>query len=270
MNQTAQAYRAELLMRPTAIAVPFRVAINGGCDLARKCVGAGDYIAEQIQMPLPNAGNIVASWTPDKHRDGSTFTATSAVYTEPSGDFIRFDNAHDRDVLHTDMRYHAQIRQHDDSMNLGPLQMVNRRRVALLSLMQELEQRVNWRIPVWLYMPWSMWWDEYGDFPAKLQSRRPPGVLMSDMCEAVMAHLSFNPESSKSFLSGSGMTKGTIEAIEEAVDRVVYSFRSKGTYEFRQISFGRVTVLPFPMYAPPGSKLEGPDETVKPLLTNSP
>jgi len=90
MNQTAQAYRAELLMRPTAIAVPFRVAINGGCDLARKCVGAGDYIAEQIQMPLPNAGNIGASWTPDKHRDGSTFTATSAVYTEPSGDFIRF------------------------------------------------------------------------------------------------------------------------------------------------------------------------------------
>lgn len=270
MDQTAQAYKAELLIRPAATALASRVAINGGCDLARKCVGAGDYIAEQIQMLLPNAGDIVASWTPHKHRDGSTFTATSAVYTEPSGDFIRFDNAHDRDILHTDMKYHAQICQHCGSMDLGPLQMVNRRRVALLSLMQELEQRVNWRIPVWFYMPWSMWWDEYGDFPEKLRGRRPSGILMSGMCEAVMAYLSFNPESSKSFLSGSGMRKETIETIEDAVDHVVYGFRSKGTYEFSQILFGRVTVLPFPMYAPPGAKLEGPDEIVRQLLTNSP
>lgn len=269
MNQTLQGYRAELLVRSTPIAVPFRIAINGGCDLARKCAGAGDYVAEEIQMPLPNAGIIVASWTPGKHSDGSTFTATFAGYTEASGDFIRFDNAHDRDVLHMDIRYRTQISQHDKSMYLVPLQAINRCRVALLSLMQVLEQEIDWRIPVWFYMPWSMWWEEYTDYPAKLRSRKPSGVLMCNICEAIMAYLSFKPESSKSFLSSSGMTKQTMETIEEALDRVVHGFRTKGTFEFSQIVFGHVTVLPFLMYAPPGSKLDGPSEIMKTVLMNS-
>lgn len=265
-HTNAHRYKAELLVRLPPIAVPFRVAINGGCDLTRKCAGAGDYIAEEIQMPLLNSGVVTASWTPHTRSDSSTFTATFAGYAEPNGDFIRFGNAHSRDILHTDINYRGQIHQHDKSMKLVPLQMINRRRIALLSLMQTLELNVDWRIPEWFYMPWSMWWAEYGDLPARLQSRRPSGALMFNICEAVMVYLSFNPGPSESFLSNTGITKQTMEAIDEAIDHVVYALGNTGTFEFRQIVFGRVTVIPFPMYAPPGSGLEGSSGVVEQLL----
>lgn len=41
-----------------------------------------------------------------------------------------------------------------------------------------------------------------------------------------------------------------------------------GTFEFRQIVFGHLLMVPFPMYAPPGSKLEGPIDVVEPLLAD--
>ena len=258
-----------MLIRPTPTELPFRVAVNGGCDLAGKFVGVGDYMAEEIQMPLPNSGIVTASWTPRARSDGSTFTATFAGYIEPNGDFMRFDNAHYRDMLHTDINYRGHIRKHDGRMDLGSFQLINRRRVALLSLMQTIELNVDWRIPVWFYMPWSMWWAEYGDFPAKLQSRKPSDALLSNICEAVMAYLSFYPGPSESFLSSTGISRQTMEAIDEAIDRIVFAIGNAGTFEFRQVVFGRVTVLPFPMYAPPRSKLEGPSDIVKPLLADS-
>ncbi len=113
----AAQYKAELLVRPSVSSTATRVAINGGCALAPKCKGMGDYIAEQIQMPLPNSGTLTASWTPRKHTDGSTFTATFAGYHEINRDFIRYDNAYLRDVLHMDSNYRGQIQKHKWDLN---------------------------------------------------------------------------------------------------------------------------------------------------------
>lgn len=265
---TGEAYRAELLIRPQPLSRVFRVAVNGGCNLARKCVGVADYVAEEIQMTLPNSAVVTASWTPRVRSDGSTFPATFAEYAELGGDFIRFDNAHEREILHMDVNYHGQTGKHDEQISLTDLQIVNRRRVALLRLMQTLEP-LNWRIPVWFYMPWCVWWSEYRDFPEELRRRKPLGIMMSNVCEAVLAYLSFNPDSSKAFLNPTGLAKVTMESINEAIDHVMHVFSKTGMFEFRQIVFGRITVIPFPMYAPPKARLEGPNELLKKMLANA-
>ncbi len=259
-------YKAELLVRPSSASVAIRIAINGGCNLAPKCKGMGDYVAEQIRMPLPNLGTVTASWTPKKHTDGTTFTATFAGYQEENGSYIRFDNAYNRDVLHMDSDYNGQIKRHDWDLNLLDIKITNRRRVALVRLMQTLERNVAWQIPVWFYMPWCMWWQEYADFPQKLYERKPESFPITDFCEAVMAYVSFGSESSESVLTGTGIARKTVEAIEEAINRVTFSLGKTGTFEFEKILFGHTIILPFLMYAPPGSRLEGPGEIIDPLV----
>lgn len=269
MNHTiAQDYKAELLVHPPSPTIPLRFSVNGGCLLPSKCSGTGDYVAEEIQMTLPNSATITATWIPRKYRDGSSFTCTFAGYAEPDGSFMRFDNAHNRDVLHADSQYHGQSKEHEENIELNYMKSINRRRIALVRLMETLEQNVNWRIPVWFYMPWCMWWSEYADFPEKLFNRKPQGVLLSNICEAVMAYVCFNPNTSKQFLTSTGITRQTLDDINEAIERVTFSIANTGTFEFRQIVFGHLLMVPFPMYAPPGSKLEGPIDVVEPLLAD--
>ena len=269
MNGTiAQGYKAELLIRLTSTTIPFRFAVNGGCNLGSKCSGARDYIAEEIQMPLMNSAQVTAGWRPGKRDDGSTFTATSAQYRGPGNDFFRFDNAHDRDVLHVDAHYKGQSRKHDERMGLGQFQMINRRRIALIRLMQTLEQNVDWRIPVWFYMPWCMWWPQYADFPETLRKRKPASVLVSNMCEAVLAHLCFSPDVTREFLASTGITRVTLESIDEAMDRVGFEFAKTGGFKVRQVILGHLTIVPFPMYAPPGSRLEGSSQLIEPFSAN--
>ena len=262
----ATEYKAELLVRPSLSSMAVRIAINGGCNLAPKCKGMGDYIAEQIRMPLPNSGTLTASWTPRKHTDGSTFTAAFAGYDELNGDYIRFDNAHSRDILHMDSNYKGQIQKHEWNLTLKDFQMLNRRRVALIQLMRILEQNVAWQIPVWFYMPWCMWWGEYADFPHKLRERKPGNILITDLCEAVMAYVCFVSGTPKAVLTDTGIARQTIEAINEAVDRVVFELNKANAFEFKTVVLGHTIILPFLMYAPPGSKLEGPSEVIDPLV----
>jgi len=259
-------YKAELLVRPSIYSPATRLAINGGCALAPKCKGMGDFVAEQIQMPLPNSGTLTASWTPRKHTDGSTFTATFAGYHEINRDFIRCDNAHHRDVLHMDSNYRGQIQKHEWDLTLTDFQMLNRRRVALIQLMRVLEQNVAWQIPVWFYMPWCMWWEAYSDLPHRLRERKPANILITDFCEAVMAYVCYFSTLNQGVVSDSGIAKKTIEAIEDAIDRVVFELTRTGAFEFKAIVLGQTIILPFLMYAPPGSKLEGPDEIIVPLV----
>lgn len=264
-NLTAD-YRAELLVRPSIHSPATRIAINGGCDLASKCRGMGDYIAEQIQMPLPNSGTLTASWTPRKHTGGNTFTATFAGYHEPNHDFIRYDNAHHRDVLHLDSNYRGQIQRHEWDLTLTDFHIANQRRVALIQLLRLLEQNLAWQIPVWFYMPWCMWWETYSDFPHKLRERKPANILITDFCEAVMAYVCFFSNSNQAVVTDNGIAKKTIEAITEAMDRVVFELTRSDAFEFEAIVLGQTIILPFLMYAPPGSILEGPDEIVGPLI----
>ncbi len=219
-------------------------------------------------MTLPNSGAVTASWAPKKRRDGSLFTATFAGYKELSGDFIRVDNAHSRDTLHVDSRYHGWTAEHDENVDLVQFQLVNRRRLAVVRLMQILEQTVCWQIPAWFYMPWCVWWEEYRDFPEKLRHRKPQGVLMSNMCEAVLACLCFEPSITSRFVAPTGISKVPMDAIEESINRVVFAFEKAGTFELRQIVFGRLEIVPFLMYAPPGSKIQGPEELLKQLPTD--
>jgi len=243
-----------------------RIAINGGCGLASKCRGMGDYVAEQIRMPLPNSGTVTASWTPRKHTDGTTFTATFAGYEESNREFIRFDNARNRGVLHMDSHYRGRSQKHQWNLDLTDFQMINRRRVAIIQLMRVLEKNVAWQIPAWFYMPWCMWWEEYANFPHKLHERKPESIFMTDMCEAIIAYVCLNRDVSKPVLTDTGIAKLTVEAINEAIDRVVFALNRANTFEFEVIIFGHTTILPFLMYAPPGAKLEGPNEVMEPLL----
>jgi len=265
-NTLKQGYKAELLVRPSSSSIAIRIAINGGCGLAPKCKGMGDYVAEQIRMPLPNSGIVTASWTPRKHTDGTTFTATFAGYEEPSGEFIRFDNARNRDVLHMDSYYRGRTQKHQWKLNLKDSQMINRRRVALIQLMRVLEKNVDWQIPAWFYMPWCIWWEEYANFPPKLHKRKLESIFMTDMCEAIMAYVCLNPDVPEPVRTDTGIAKRTLEAINEAIDRVVFALDRTSTFEFKVIIFGHTTILPFLMYAPPGAKLEGPNEFIEPLL----
>jgi hypothetical protein len=259
-------YKAELLVRPSISSRATRVAINGGYALAPKCKGMGDYVAEQIQMPLPNSGTLTASWTPKQHIDGGTFTATFAGYHEINRDFIRYDNAHLRDVLHMDSNYRGKIQKHEWDLALADFQMVNRRRIALTQLLRVLEQNVAWQIPVWFYMPWCMWWEAYSDFPHKLRERKPANILITDFCEAVMAYVCFFSNLRQGVVTDSGIAKKTAEAIEDAIDRVVFELTRTGAFEFKVLVLGKMIILPFLMFAPPGSKLEGPDQIIVPLL----
>ena len=259
-------YKAELLVRPSILSPATRVAINGGCALLPKCKGIGDYVAEQIQMPLPNSGTLTASWIPRKHTDGSTFIATFAGYHEPNHDFIRFDNAHNRNVLHLDSDYRGRIQKYEWNLTLTDFHAVNRRRIALIELMRVLEYNVDWQIPIWFYMPWCVWWGEYSDFPHKLLEQKPANIFITDFCEAVMAYVCFFNTSNQAVMTDKGIAKKTIEAIEEALDRVVYELSKTGAFDFKAIILGKTIILPFLMYAPPGSKLEGPDEIIVPLV----
>ena len=265
MSKLTAEYKAELLVRSSPSTTAIRITINGGCNLASKCQGFGDYVAEQIQMPLPNSGTITASWTPRKYIDGTTFTATFAGYKKQNDSF-RFDNAHDRDVLHMDSYYKGQGKKHEWNLNLPDLKMINRRRVAVIQLMRVLEDNVAWQIPVWFYMPWCMWWQEYTDFPHKLYERKPRGFRITDFCEAVMAYVSLHSDGSELVATGTGIAKQTVAAIEEAIDRVTFSLEKTGIFEFERILFGRTIILPFMMYAPPGSRLEGPNKIIGGLV----
>ncbi len=259
-------YRAELLVRPTILSPATRIAINGGCSLAPKCKGMGDFVAEQIQMPLPNFGTLTASWTPRKHTDGNTFTATFAGYHESSHDYIRYDNAHSRDFLHMDSNYRGQTIKHKWDLTLTDFHIVNRRRVALIQLLRLLEQNMAWQMPVWFYMPWCMWWETHSDFPYKLRDRKPANISITDFCEAVMAYVCFFSDFQQAVVTDSGIAKKTIEAIDEAMDRVVFELTRNNAIEFKTVVLGQTIILPFLMYAPPGSKLEGPNEIVGPLV----
>ena len=64
-------------------------------------------------------------------------------------------------------------------------------------------------------MPWCMWWEEYGDFPNKLREREPANVLITDLCEAVMAYVCLISDTSKAILTDTGIARQTIEAINE-------------------------------------------------------
>jgi hypothetical protein len=266
VQNLAAEYTAELLVRPSVLSPATRIAINGGCTLAPKCKGMGDYVAEQIHMLLPNSGTLTASWTPRKHTDGNTFIATFAGYHEFNGDFIRFDNAYNRDILHMDSNYRGQRKKHEWNLTLSDSQILNRRRIALIQLMRVLEQNVAWQIPVWFYMPWCMWWEAHSDFPHKLRERKPANILITDFCEAVMAYVCFFSTSNRAVVTGSGIAKKTIEAIEEAMDHVVCELTRTDVFEFKAIVLGQTIILPFLMYAPPGSRLEGPDEIIIPLI----
>lgn len=257
MNNLTNEYKAELLVRPSSSPTTIRIAINGGCGLASKCKGMGDYVAEQIEMPLPNLGTVTASWTPRKHTDGTTFTATFAGYKEQNNTF-RFDNAHNRDVLHMDCHYKGQKnKKHEWDLILSDLKMINRRRIAVIRLMQVLEENVAWQIPVWFYMPWCMWWQEYADLPDKLRRRKPANIFITDLCEAVMAYVCLGSDTSKAVLTDRGIARQTIEAINEAIDRVVFELSKASSFEFKTVVLGHTIILPFLMYAPPGSSLSG-------------
>ena len=149
---------------------------------------------------------------------------------------------------------------------MSDFHIANRRRVALIQLLRLLEQNLAWQIPVWFYMPWCMWWETYSDFPHKLRERKPGNILITDFCEAVMAYVCFFSNSNQAVVTDNGIAKKTIEAITEAMDRVVFELTRTDAFEFEAIVLGQTIILPFLMYAPPGSKLEGPGEIVAPLI----
>lgn len=255
-----------MLLKPSKSSrVTQRVAINGGCNLTSKCLGADDKIAEQIQMPLPNSGTITATWLPRLRNDHSMFTSAFAGYEDPDGHF-RFDNAHNRGILHMDADYKGNALTHEFGINLSALEMINRRRAPLIGLLQTLERNVSWRIPIWFYMPWSIWWDTYSDFVEKIRERKPSSINMTNFCETITAYVNLNPELAKPSITG--VTSHTIEAIEEAVNSVTYMLNKKGAFEFRRVMLGTVLLLPFLMYAPPGSRIEGPSELVNTLIAS--
>jgi len=262
---TSEKYKAELIMRISAAAPPqpIHIKINGGCDLERKYRGFGDLVAESIYMRLPSSAIVTANWIPKKRRDESIFTASFAGYEEPSGDFIRLDNAHNRDTLHVDMDFRQRKLKHSKMVMLSGVKLINRRRIALQSLMGTLERDVNWQIPIWFYMPWCFWWPEFSDFGEWLRKHLPPGLSITEMCEAVLAYLSFNVNQSQQYLNGTGTLKHTIETIEDAIDRITLSFSKTGEYEFSQLIRGHVVIIPFPMYAPSGSEITGLIEITK-------
>jgi hypothetical protein len=204
-------------------------------------------------MPLLNSGVVTANWKPRVRRDGNDFTATYAGYQDVNG-FIRYDNAHVRNTLHVDICYREQHHKHAEPIDLGIIKMINRRRESLQSLMLMLEKNVEWRIPVWFYMPWTMWWEDYRDLPDKLKTRKPDGIPISFICEAVMANLAFNPTYSEP--GTRRMAKFSLETIEDATNRFIYDLSKTGQYELEAIVFGETIIVPFPMYAPPGSKIE--------------
>jgi len=253
-------------VRPSPHLLATGIAVNGGCNLASKCKGMGDYLAEQIQMGLPNDATITANWLPRMDSNHQTFTATFAGYQALDGDYIRFDNAHERDILHLDSKYKGRMQQHAESLSMPRLQIINRRRVALIELLRVLEQNIDWRIPVWFYMPWCMWWEQDLDFPNKLQRQKPPKLPIAEFCEAVMAYVSMTSDIPFVSCQPRGLAKVTADVIEEAADRVAYDLEKSGQFEYQTIVFGHTTILPFLMYAPPGATIKGPPDIIGLLI----
>lgn len=258
-------YKAELLIRRTSPSQTVRIAVNDGCNLLSQVRGIADYMAEQISMPLSNLGTVTATWIPRVRNDGTPFIATFAGYEETNGHFIRWDNAHSRDELHLDFEYRGEKRCHDMPVNLNCFRQADRRRIALVSLMQFLEREVDWHVPVWFYMPWSLWWDEYGDFPERLRERTPSGTLMTNMCEAVMLYASLGPDTSRAFQLDAAGNLRTMDAIMESIDRLSSAFVRGETLTWNVITVGYQWIVPFPIFIPPGSKFEGPIGTIQQL-----
>jgi len=261
-----QGYRAELLIRRTAFARPITIRVNGGCNLLQRVGGAADYIAEQIHMPLPIPSTITVTWIPGEHHNGTPFIRAFAGYEEPNRDYIRWDNAHNRDTLHLDVNYRGRTSSHDERIDLRRFQWTDRRRIAIVQLLQTLELNLDWRIPVWFYMPWSFWWDEYSDLPYHVRERTPPSVSIARMCEAIMYYASFSPDTSRAFQVGAAGNWRTMDAIMESMDRVASAIARGETLSWNVSVLGYLLIVPFPIYAPLGSQFEGPSQTVQRLV----
>lgn len=268
MGNLASQYKAELLVRPSLNQPITGIAVNGGCQLGAKCAGTADYLAEQIQMGLPNGASITAYWIPKTYANRQTYTAAFAGYNEPNGDNIRFDNAHQRGILHLDSQYRGRTQKHKQSLSLPPLKVINRRRVALIELLRVLETNVDWRAPIWFYMPWCMWWEQDRDFPDKLRQKKPTSIPVVDFCEAVLAYVSLESDMDSFKRQPHGVAKITVDVVDEAADRVAFDLNKFGQFEYQAIVFGHTTILPFLMYAPPGASIQGPPDIVNPLLIN--